>query len=248
MPEANGYTTKWYEEFADSSRLSAQIILSLLFRHYQPSSFLDIGCGPGGWLQAALSLGVEHASGIDGAWSSSVTHNMRDENVLINYQDLEDPLDLISLKRPRYDLISCLEVAEHLSLERCTLLIREITSAADVVLFSAALPGQGGLGHINCQPLNYWVNLFASRSFVHHDILRPAIWRDRRVSWWYRQNIMLYIRESHPLNEILKKEIVQIHNIEHPCCLMTSPELIANYLDRSELLLLRRIVNGMDLS
>jgi hypothetical protein len=63
---------------------------------------------------------------------------------------------------------------------------------ADVVLFSAAEPGQGGEHHINERPLQYWRELFQSKGFLVFDPLRPRFHRDPLVEPWYRYNMLLY--------------------------------------------------------
>jgi hypothetical protein len=39
----------------------------------------------------------------------------------------------------------------------------------DKVIFSAAHPGQGGSGHINCQPKEYWRKRFANNYFEYNE-------------------------------------------------------------------------------
>jgi hypothetical protein len=67
-----------------------------------------------------------------------------------------------------------------------------LTRLGPVVLFSAAIPGQGGLGHLNEQWPRYWVDLFRAKSYVAIDCLRHRIWDDDGVDWWYAQNLLFY--------------------------------------------------------
>jgi hypothetical protein len=106
--------------------------------------------------------------------------------------DLTAPPDL----GRRFDLAVCLEVAEHLPASASPKLIAFLTTAAPVVLFSAAPPKQGGTNHINERWPAFWRELFAARGFVRLDPFRPRVWRDRRVNWWYQQNLFLYVREA----------------------------------------------------
>jgi hypothetical protein len=62
---------------------------------------------------------------------------------------------------------------------------------APVVLFSAAIPGQGGYGHVNEQWPGYWARMFDECGYGVSDALRWAIWNDERVEPWYRQNLLL---------------------------------------------------------
>jgi hypothetical protein len=84
-------------------------------------------------------------------------------------------------------------VAEHLPIERARSFIGELTSRSQLVLFSAAIPFQGGVGHVNEQWQSYWAGLFAERGYRTVDVIRPMVWTNRDVSWWYAQNIILYV-------------------------------------------------------
>jgi 2-polyprenyl-3-methyl-5-hydroxy-6-metoxy-1,4-benzoquinol methylase len=124
------------EESANA--FSANLILSEVFRYYKPRSVVDIGCGIGTWLATALELGVTDVLGIEGDWLDRSLARIADE--LIVATDLEQPFDL----GRRFDLAICLEVAEHLSPAAAPGFIDSLTRHADVILFSAAIPFQGG--------------------------------------------------------------------------------------------------------
>jgi hypothetical protein len=95
-----------------------------------------------------------------------------------------------------FDLAVCLEVGEHLPKKSSPRLVDLLTTSAPAVLFSAAIPRQGGTNHINDQWPTYWEKLFAARGFRRLDPIRPQLWRSTNIEWWYRQNIYLYLRES----------------------------------------------------
>src|SRR5262249_55540494 len=111
----------------------------------------------------------------------------------------------VDLQRPvrlddRFDLALCLEVAEHLPAKSARALVESLAAAAPVVLFSAALPGQGGTHHVNEQWPLYWERLFAENGMQKRDVLRPLIWRNRSISDCYRQNIYLFKESDHCCN------------------------------------------------
>ena len=85
----------------------------------------------------------------------------------------------------RYDLAVCLEVAEHLPGTRSAGLVQDLDSLAPCVLFSAALPGQGGTDHVNERYLSYRVGLFSEHNYLPFDLLGPRIWNDASIEWWY---------------------------------------------------------------
>jgi hypothetical protein len=110
----------------------------------------------------------------------------------IRFVELEESLRL----NRRFDLAICLEVAEHLSGGRAASLVDDLCALSDCVLFSAAIPGQGGTNHINEQRQSYWAALFAERHFSLCDVVRPRIWNSRAVEWWYKQNAFLYVADT----------------------------------------------------
>ena len=59
--------------------------------------------------------------------------------------------------------------------------------AAVAVLFSAAVPHQGGWNHLNEQWPQYWAEIFARRRFFPVDCLRERFWNRPNVRWWYAQ-------------------------------------------------------------
>jgi hypothetical protein len=65
-----------------------------------------------------------------------------------------------------------------------------------VVLFSAAIPGQGGFNHINEQPLSVWVREFVANHYRPLDVIRNRIWDDEEIPFWYRQNLILFFAEE----------------------------------------------------
>jgi hypothetical protein len=96
----------------------------------------------------------------------------------------------------RFDLVNCLEVAEHLDGSRADSFVADLCALGDAVAFSAAIPGQGGTHHVNEQFQSYWIERFRSQGFVPLDCLRHQIWGNDRVAWWYVQNLFLFVRES----------------------------------------------------
>jgi SAM-dependent methyltransferase len=184
------YDHNFYSEQGLESLELARIVAPLVMRLATTKSVIDIGCGLGGWLRAFSENGAEIVRGIDGNYIDRSKLYIPSE--CFTPADLSQPLSLDG----RYDLAVCLEVAEHLNAQAGTELIVALTSLAQLVLFSAAVPGQGGTGHLNEQWSEYWRDLFQTRGFKMLDLIRPLIREDRRVCWWYRQNISLYASEA----------------------------------------------------
>ena len=102
--------------------------------------------------------------------------------------DLTKPLNLDR----RFDLVMSLEVAEHLDSRFAPVFVESLVRHGDVVLYSAAVPGQGGNHHVNEQWPSYWVELFAEHDFRPYDVLRGNLWGNPAVEWWYQQNCLIF--------------------------------------------------------
>jgi SAM-dependent methyltransferase len=157
--------------------------LSTILRHNVPESLLDVGCGTGTWLRAAMDLGVSVVLGIDGVVVSP--EELHVPKSKIEYLNLSKPFNL----RRRFDVALCLEVAEHLPDSSSDDLISSIVIHSDSILFSAACPEQPGQHHVNCQWPTYWQKLFNDHGFACDDSIRWQIWEDTQIPPWYRQNI-----------------------------------------------------------
>jgi len=189
---ADRYTPEFFEGFAEDSARSSRVVLGHLFERYQPASVLDVGCGVGAWLDTAQKLGARAVRGLDGPW-------VKPEQLRIGAENFER-IDFEAKDWPEIrpvDLAMSLEVAEHLTPEAGARLVTYLTESAPVVLFSAAIPGQGGEGHVNEQWQSYWAGRFAERGFRPSLALRWAVWTDNDVEFWYQQNLTLFVADSH---------------------------------------------------
>jgi SAM-dependent methyltransferase len=176
------------QEAANAS--SAGRILDIITDYYRPESVLDVGCGIGTWLKVAQSRGISDISGIEGSWADP--SRLQVEPHLLKIIDLEKGFDLAR----RFDLVICLEVAEHVSAGSADHFIASLTRHAPVVLFSAAIPYQGGHHHVNEQFLPYWIERFSRFNFQPLDVIRGKIWNDETILWWLRQNALLFAEQE----------------------------------------------------
>jgi SAM-dependent methyltransferase len=183
------YDKAYYASIGRAAESSAKVIVPLVQDLIGPRSVLDVGCGNGIWLDAYRRAGVADCFGVDGAGAEEVLRIPEDH---FSVRDLTIPLDL----GRQFDLVQSLEVAEHLPALSAGNFIRSLTRHGDVVLFSAAIPYQGGTGHLNEQWPDYWAGLFRERGFEPYDWLRPQVWGDGRVAWWYAQNTLLFVRSG----------------------------------------------------
>jgi|SRR5579875_1270732 len=199
------YNAAFFAGQSARSLISARVVLGALFERFRPESVLDVGCGVGPWLRAAQELGVKHILGIDGDYVDRSAMLIDPSAFLpldLERQRLCD-LNLLADGR-RFDLVISVEVAEHLSYARAESFANDLTWLSDVVLFSAAVPFQGGEHHVNEQWPEFWALLFRARGFECLDLLRPLIWARPDVDWWYAQNLLLFVRRGSAAIEQLR--------------------------------------------
>ena len=158
------YNEKFYNNQSDSSYKSAKIILPILFNHYKPNSIIDVGCGIGSWLKAAKELGINKFFGIDG-------NEIEEDFLLVSrkYIKIDNLETHKNINNEKYDLAISVEVAEHLHNNCSVNFVETLTSYSDVVLFSAAIPYQEGEHHINCNPPQFWVDIFKKYGYDCYD-------------------------------------------------------------------------------
>ncbi len=170
--------------------------LQIVHNTTSPSVILPVGTGLGTWLKVCKDLGVNEILGIDGEYV-----DMSKVVIPREYFLHKDLTQLTHLDK-KYDLTICLEVAEHLPESYAKNFVEFLSSTSDTILFSAAIPFQGGQGHINEKPLSYWIEMFQAYDYKFYDFIRPKIWDDERVEWWYKQNIIFFSRKTHSIQDI----------------------------------------------
>jgi SAM-dependent methyltransferase len=173
----------------DMNAHSAEVLFDIAARYFPISSVLDIGCGLGTWLAVAKKRGAD-VLGVEGPWCKVESLEVESELVLI--QDLEEPLELDR----KFDVAVSIEVGEHLSAAAAPKLVKALVSHSNHVIFSAAVPFQGGHGHVNEQFLTYWINLFSEHGYRPLDVFRGHIWSDESIHWWLWQNVMLFASDA----------------------------------------------------
>jgi SAM-dependent methyltransferase len=211
---ATPYSPEFYKHQQDGSLRSAHRVLPHVLDLVSPRSIADVGCGVGTWLAAATTLGVSDVLGIDGDYVDRSL--LRIPPVRFRAVDLTRRFTV----GREFDLVISLEVGEHLPESSAEGFVESLTRLAPVVLFSAAIPKQSGENHVNEQWQTWWVERFNARSFVAVDCIRPRIWDDPAVEWWYAQNTFLMVREdrlraSEKLREALRTSSSP-HAIVHP--------------------------------
>lgn len=209
----HAYTSSFYDSYAHRSQTSAREVLSIVLKYLSPASIADVGCGVGTWLAAAQELGIEHLAGFDGQWVNP--EELLSDEITFQSVDFESDFALGA----RADLCISMEVAEHISEAQADHFVEQLCQSSEVVLFSAAIPCQGGAHHVNEQLQSYWVKKFAARSYECFDVIRHQVWDNDAVEFWYRQNAFLFV---HPDCERINRDQLRedhregIIDIVHP--------------------------------
>ncbi len=193
------YDASFFAYTSASNQASAEAVVALLklwFPHV--ASVADFGCGQGVWLAAWQGAGVADVLGLDGDYVDRSQLRIAAEQ--FRATDLVKPTEL----GRRFDLVQSVEVAEHLPASAAAGFAQMLGKHADLLLFSAAPPGQGGEHHVNEQPYDYWRNLLAAQGFIAYDCIRPHLAGRPEIQPWYRYNLVLYARPSVALPEAVR--------------------------------------------
>jgi SAM-dependent methyltransferase len=184
------YDFGFFRALRTGSLASARVIVPIVLDLLGPKSVVDVGCGIGTWLSVFQEFGVSDVVGVDGDYVDR--DQLLIEPARFFPHDLEKPLRL----ERSFDLAISLEVAEHLAPEAAATFVESLVRLAPAVLFSAAIPEQGGAGHLNEQWPGYWATLFAHHGYQPIDCVRHRVWSESDVEVWYAQNTLLYIKRS----------------------------------------------------
>lgn len=184
------YPADWHKLYGDMTGESARRVLTPLVELFGAKSMVEVGCGNGHWTQAGIDAGISDYTVVDGPW------NNRDHLLVDRANFVEARLEVPLVLPRRYDLAVCLEVAEHVRGDSAPTVVESLCNASDVVIFGAAIPLQGGYGHINEQWPSWWRPHFEALGYRPYDLVRPKHWNDRAIHYWYRQNMFVYVREA----------------------------------------------------
>ncbi len=242
-----GYTDTFYEARGSGSGRSAEAVLD----HLQKLGLgpwprvVDIGCGRGEWLTAGLGRGSTTALGIDGPWNQ----HAYEPTGPVQFR----PCDLAEastgelsglLGGERFDLAISVEALEHIPPAAGARVVESLTSSSGLVLFSAAIPGQGGRDHQNEQWQSHWAAEFAKHGYLPYDLVRPALWSRADIEPWYRQNILVYA--ATPPIDGLAPASTEFLDLVHPDVFTPRrQQLSGKELARASSALVRRRLQGL---
>jgi hypothetical protein len=174
--ERNEHWLGFFDRIADS-----------IVREFHPSTVLDAGCAMGFLVEGLRKRGVE-ASGIDvSEYAISEVHESVREHCRV--ASLTEPLG------QRYDLITCIEVVEHIPPADADKVIANLCAATDRLLLSTSPEDYGEATHLNVQPPEVWSAALAREGFLRdldHDLSYLTPWA------------AVYSRREEPLTETVR--------------------------------------------
>ncbi|OUS37426.1 hypothetical protein A9Q94_05805 [Rhodobacterales bacterium 56_14_T64] len=180
------YSNQFYDYIDAGARTSAQVMIGVLQPWLNVKSVVDLGSGRGVWASEWIQSGVTDVVAVDGDYVDRERLAVSKDQ--FHAADLTKKMDL----GRRFDLAQSLEVGEHLPESASETLVESLTDHSDRILFSAAVPGQGGEFHINEKPLSFWQDLFARHGYTAFDCVRPQLKDTAGVEPWYRYNTVFY--------------------------------------------------------
>lgn len=197
MNECASYDRDFFERQAARSYGSARAVLGRIMPLLTVRRVVDIGCGVGTWLRAASELGAAEVLGVDGDYVDRSTLYIDPACFIAGDITHESLTSLMGARAAeQFDMVMCLEVAEHLPFARSASLVKELTQLGDLVVFSAAVPFQYGADHRNEQWQDFWAILFRENGYECWDWLRSEVWFHPDVDWWYAQNLLVFARKG----------------------------------------------------
>ncbi len=181
---------KWHYEHARGYSIET---MNWYIDEYKPSSVCDIGCGIGSYLEAAYQKGIRNLQGFDIAADAARRYTPLKIQPFIDYRDCGKPLALPP-EHGGFECVICFETAEHIEPSDSLVFVQNICAVLHekgTILFTGAPPGQEGCGHINCQPRDYWINLFIQCGMLSNP------YREKNIATnWQRIGCPNYITES----------------------------------------------------
>jgi cyclopropane fatty-acyl-phospholipid synthase-like methyltransferase len=201
LNNSNLYKESFYKTRHDDTYYAANKILSIVLSVLPKiKTAVDVGCGVGTWLCVLEKKGVKNITGIDGSWVPKKNLKI----ILDNF--IEQDLENLKINHS-YDLAISLEVAEHINSNNADSFVAQLANNSNYILFSAAHPGQGGVGHINEQYMDYWSGKFERHNFIGIDIVRKKIFNDEKIPSWYKKNTILFVNKQYVHNLTLNNDI-----------------------------------------
>ncbi len=185
----NVYDNEFFDDANKMKLKTAKQVAAVINSFFDYNTIFDIGCGMGLYINEFRKFG-KMVLGCD--YSDSAV-KMASKDFLVFKADVTKPI----LVNQIFDLVMCFEVAEHIHTRYSSQLVSNCTAFGNIVIFTAAPVGQGGVGHINEQPNEFWIDLFVKHKFHYNRSLSEAVrnkLQEEYVVNWLANNFMCFER------------------------------------------------------
>ncbi|MGA8746790.1 MAG: methyltransferase domain-containing protein [Solirubrobacterales bacterium] len=223
-----------------------------LIRDFHPATVLDAGCAMGFLVEQLRKRGVD-ASGFDiSEYAISLVEGATAPYCQIG--SLTDPIE------GRYDLITCIEVLEHLPPEQADTAVANLCSATDLIVMSSTPGDYGEPTHLNVMQPEDWAAKFAQNGFfrdldrdlsylsrwtavyIRREELQAETVRRYDRGWWRLRREVGEVRES-----LLAAQAALEAERQRPAPSEHAPETNEKIADQQrEILRLRDLLIGKD--
>lgn len=170
----NVYDDRYFKWHYDATRTYAINTMNWFIKNYKPNSIIDYGCGIGAYLESGLKNNISKLRGFDIGGDKLIPYIHSSVKNFIEFLDCTQPIET-----EKYDCVISLETGEHIEPSGSDSFIDNICNSLNqggMILFSAAPPGQGGSGHINCQPKSFWIEKFQQRGvYLNEDKTKTIV-------------------------------------------------------------------------
>lgn len=133
-------------------------IAETLIERLAPSTHFDAGCALGFLVEAFRDRGI-----------SSFGRDISEYAIRNARSDIQPYCEIGSITSAlpdHYDLITCIEVLEHMNERDALGAITVLAVATDTILFSSSPSDFDDPTHINVRPIRYWIEQFENAGFV----------------------------------------------------------------------------------
>lgn len=183
------YDSEFFDDANQMKVKTAEQVAAVINSFFNFNTLFDIGCGMGLYTNELCKF-RKMVLGCD--YSDSAV-KMASKDFLVFKADVTKPI----LVNQIFDLVMCFEVAEHIHPRYSSQLVSNCTAFGNTVIFTAAPVGQGGVGHINEQPYEFWIDLFEKHNFRYNRPLSEAVrkkMQDEDIVPWLANNFMCFER------------------------------------------------------
>lgn len=177
----------WIDELESVQEWNIRHALTALAVLGIPETLLDVGCGNGSMMHVASVLGVD-VLGVDQFADSWVNVHYQQHNLVNPFKADQE-----------FEQVWCIEVAEHIDQSAHATLCDTLNNnlAKDgILLFSAAHPNQGGMGHVAERPPKYWIDQFALRDLSYNQMMTvrlSLLWSNLNSPlYWLASNVLIF--------------------------------------------------------